>query len=372
MKKTKKLVCLMLALAFVVAIFTACNADAQNATSDSPENSAAANETSEGSAEMVASGKTDLATEKVNDYVPQKDEYHIYATYKLVHAWYDTIKVGADAAIAEYADKGIDITLDWEAPIEPSGEDQVQRIESAIAKQPDVIAVDLSNPELAVAPINEAVDAGIPVIVFASADLPESKRTAFVGNDQNVSDAIALTDALVEGMGGEGELAILSGTIGAANHEERNEGFAQALANYPDVEVVDNQRDEDFVEKATQITENFIQKYPNLKGILCNNMSNPVGAAIAVDDAGKSGDILIGAYDHDRRTLEYLKEGTIYCTVLQNCYDMGYWMVVEALQIADGLEPGDDTYPEVFNVGSTIIYQEDAQEYIDMLYGEEQ
>ena len=46
---------------------------------------------------------------------------------------------------------------------------------------------------------------------------------------------------------------------------------------YPDIEVVDDQRDNDFVEKAVQITEAWMQAYPDLGGILCNNMSNPVG-----------------------------------------------------------------------------------------------
>ena len=185
-----------------------------------------------------------------------------------------------------------------------------------------------------------------------------------------MGDAEALTAEICKAIDDEGQIAILSGTIGAANHELRLDGFDSELAKHPNIEVVDSQRDEDFVEKATQITETFIQKYPDLKAILCNNMSNPVGAAVAVKDAGKTGEILIGAYDHDRRTLEALKEGVIYCSVIQNCIDMGYWMVKTAVMMADGLEPGADTYPEVYDTGSTIIFQDDADEWIQKLYGE--
>lgn len=320
---------------------------------------------------------TDLVLERTDEpiasYEPKKDSYYIYATYKLVHAWYDTIKIGIDKAIEEYAQQGIEVKLDWNAPTEPSGEDQVSRIEAGIAKKPDIIAVDLSDPELAVSAINDSEDAGIPVLIFASADTdPASgcKRTAFIGTNDNVRDAENLTTEICKAIDDEGEVAILSGTIGAANHELRLEGFDNELAKHPNIKVVDSQRDEDFVEKATQITENYIQKYPDLKAILCNNMSNPVGAAVAVKDAGKSGEILIGAYDHDRRTLEALQEGTIYCSVIQNCIDMGYWMVKTGVMMADGLEPGDDTYPEIYDTGSTIIFQDDAEEWIKKLYGE--
>ena len=315
----------------------------------------------------------DRSEEPIASYEPKKDSYYIYCTYKLVHAWYDTIKIGVDKAVEEYAKQGIEIKLDWNAPTEPSGEDQVNRIEAGIAKNPDVIAVDLSDPELAVSAINESEDAGIPVLLYASADeAPDAgcKRTAFIGTNDNVGDAEALTAEICKAIGDEGQIAILSGTIGAANHELRLDGFDSELEKHPNIEVVDSQRDEDFVEKATQITETFIQKYPELKAILCNNMSNPVGAAVAVKDAGKTGEILIGAYDHDRRTLEALKAGFIYCSVIQNCIDMGYWMVKTAVMMADGLEPGADTYPEVYDTGSTIIFQDDADEWIQKLYGE--
>ena len=33
----------------------------------------------------------------------KKDEYKIYCTYKLVHAWYDAIEVGVKAAVEDFA-----------------------------------------------------------------------------------------------------------------------------------------------------------------------------------------------------------------------------------------------------------------------------
>ena len=50
-------------------------------------------------------GKTSLADADFDtDYQPQKDEYKIYCTYKNIHSWYDAIKTGVDAAVADLKD----------------------------------------------------------------------------------------------------------------------------------------------------------------------------------------------------------------------------------------------------------------------------
>ena len=228
-----------------------------------------------------------------------------------------------------------------------------------------MIAVDVNQPESTAKAINDAVSAGVPVATFASSDVEGCDRTFFVGNTDNYGDGCALAKAVCEQMGGKGQIAILSGTMGAASHEERLQGFKDTIAEYPDIEIVDEQRDNDAVEKAISITESWLQAYPNLGGILCNNMSNPVGACQAVKDAGKSGEIVIGGMDHDLRTLEYLKDGTLYVAQVQNCYDMGYKLIYNAVKTIDG-----ETVEESTAVGSTSVYADDADKYIEMLYGD--
>ena len=69
--------------------------------------------------------------------------------------------------------------------------------------------------------------------------------------------------------------------------------------------------------------------------------------------------------DHDLRTLEYLKDGTLYVAQVQNCYDMGYKMIWNAVKTIDG-----ETVEEVTDVGSSSVYADQAQEFIDMLFAD--
>lgn len=313
-----------------------------------------------------ATGKTELADAAFDtSYTPQKDSYEIYCTYKNIHSWYDAIQCGIDAAVEDLAGKGVTVKYEWYGPAEPDAVDQVNSIETALGQGYDLIAVDVNQPETTAKAINEAVAAGVQAATFASSDIEGGDRAFFVGNTDNYGDGCALAKAVCEKMGGEGKIAILSGTMGAASHEERLKGFYDTIEAYPGIEVVDEQRDNDAVEKAISITESWLQAYPDLGGILCNNMSNPVGACQAVKDAGKAGEIVIGGMDHDLRTLEYLKDGTLYVAQVQNCYDMGYKLIYNAVKTIDGETVEDST-----NVGSTSVYKEDADKYIEMLYGE--
>ena len=349
--KRKLLACLLMAA--MLLTFAGCG------------NSENGNDASSGNVQKVENtGKTDLADQNYDtNYQPKKQKYRIYCTYKNIHSWYDAIESGMKAAVADLKAKGVEVDYEWYAPADPDATDQVNSIETAVGQGWDLIAVDVNQPELTRTAINAAVKAGIPVATFASSDIPDSDRAFFVGNADNYGDGAALAKAVAEKMGGKGQIALLTGTIGAASHEQRRQAFYDVLKQYPDIQIVDDQRDNDSIEKAIQITESWIQAYPDLKGILCNNMSNPVGACQAVADAGKSGNIIIGGMDHDRRTFEFLQKGTLYVAQVQNCYDMGYKMIWNAVKTVDG-----EKVDTVTNVGSTSVYQDQADKYIKMLY----
>lgn len=364
----RKLVSLLLVAAMVLAM-AGCSGGSDSADSgdggDAQQEEEAKTEGAE--ATEVANAKA-LADQSFDtSYEPKKDTYKIYCTYKLVHAWYDAIEVGVKAAVEDLKSKGVTIDYEWYAPVEPDAVDQVNSIETAVGQGYDLIAVDVNQVETTEPAVNDAVKAGVKVALFASSDLPNTERSFFVGNNDNYGDGAAIAEAVCKKMEEDGkkEIAFLSGTIGAVSHEDRLKAFYDTVEKHPDIEVVDDQRDNDFVEKAVQITEAWMQAYPDLGGILCNNMSNPVGACQAVKDAGRGGEVVIGGMDHDLRTLEYLKDGTLYVAQVQNCYDMGYKMIWNAVKTIDG-----ETVDEVTDVGSQSVYKDQAQEFIDMLFAE--
>ncbi len=309
---------------------------------------------------------------ELDGYRPLKEKYNFYFTYKVVHPWWDAVAFGIEDATDQYEDMGIDINYEYLAPSAASSEDQIRRLEDAAERGFDVIGVDVADVQAVTPKINKLIDAGHKIMTFSSSDAAKEdgcRRIAYVGNTHNYEDGAKLTEALCEKLDCRGKIALLVGTKGAPCHEERALGVRDVVAKYPEMEIAETAYDEDSAEKAYAFTKEFLAKHHDLAGIVCCNMSNPVGAARAVIEESRDKDIVIVGMDHDQEALKYLREGKIYALGVQDCYSIGFNTVQVAVKIADGLLPGD-AYPEKTEEKTTIIYQNDAAAMLRTLYGE--
>jgi len=310
----------------------------------------------------------------LDGYTPEKTSYNFYMTYKIVHPWWDAVAMGIEDAVSQFEDAGITITYEYLAPTAVSAEDQKERVLSAAKEDFDVIGVDVADIDTITPVINSLIDDGHKVMTFSSSDATKAdgcKRIAFVGNTHNYEDGTDLTEALCKKLGYKGKVAILVGDT-VPCHEDRAEAAQDVIRKYSDMEVVEIEYDHDSVENAYELTKTILEKHDDLAGMVCCNMSNPVGAAQAVEEAGKQDQVTIVGMDHDQRALTYLEKGTIYCLGIQDCYSIGFDTIQTAVKIADGLKPGD-AYPEIpTNIKTTLVYQEQATAMKLVLYGESQ
>ncbi len=308
----------------------------------------------------------------LDGYESLKKEYNFYFTYKLVHPWWDAVALGVEDAAKQYEEKGVIINYEYLAPNSASAEDQVRRLSDASLRDFDVIGVDVADVEMVAPAINSLMEEGHKVMTFSSSDASKEDgcmRIAYVGNTHNYEDGAELTEALCKKLGYRGKIAVLVGNEGAPCHEERALGVQDVIAKYPDMKIVELAYDEDSIDKAYRFTQGFLERHKDLAGIVCCNMSNPVGAARAVIEAGRQEEIVIVGMDHDAEALRYLGDGVIYALGVQDCYSIGFDTVQVAVKIADGLLPGE-AYPEKTEEKTTIIYQEGASQMLQTLYGE--
>ncbi len=254
------------------------------------------------------------------------------------------------------------------APEGASAEDQTQRLLAAQKGGYDVIGVDVADEDIISPILDDMVDSGTKVMTFSSSDAAEGcKRIAYVGNTHNYEDGSDLTEALCERLGYKGKVAILVGSVGAPCHEDRASGARDTIAKYKDMEIVASEYDMDSVDLAYDLTLQILEDHPDLDGIICCNMSNPVGAARAITEK-RSNAVIVGM-DHDQEALHYLNEGVIYCLGVQDCYSIGFDTLQVAVKIADGNLPGE-LFPEKTDEITTVIYQEDAALMLELLYGD--
>lgn len=371
MKNCAKMMNRLTMVLAALLVFAACSSASPAAGADESALSGNTGKAAEGSASSQSDDSVHSAVDfdhELDSYEPHKDHYNFYFTYKTVHSWWDAVALGMEEAQRQYLEKGITITYEYMAPEGASAEDQTQRLLMAQQKGYDVIGVDVADEKIISPLLDEMVASGTKVMTFSSSDAADGcKRLAYVGNTHNYQDGVDLTEALCEKLGYRGKVAILVGSVGAPCHEDRARGARDTIAKYGDMEIVATEYDMDSVDLACSLTMQILKDCPELDGIVCCNMSNPVGATRAITEA-KSSAVIVGM-DHDEEALRYLDDGVIYCLGVQDCYSIGFDTIQTAVKIADG-NPAGKLFPEKTDEITTIIYQKDAAVMLELLYGD--
>jgi len=144
---------------------------------------------------------------------------------------------GAKAAAAELGPKNhADIVIDWETPDHEDGQIQAQNIQQAVSRHVDAILMSCSDATKVTSAINNAVEAGVPVMTFDS-DAPDSKRFAFYGVD-DIDTGKRVMDELAKQINGKGVVAILAGNQNAPNLRKRVQGATDAAKAYPGIKLM--------------------------------------------------------------------------------------------------------------------------------------
>lgn len=112
---------------------------------------------------------------------------------------------------------------------------QLEDIRNLAQAGVDAIVVNPANPEGINAAIKEATDAGIVVVAV---DQAVTEPSAYVLSNDQEEYAYLGARWLFERMGGTGGVVYMRGAAGASADDDRDRGFKRALAEFPDVEVV--------------------------------------------------------------------------------------------------------------------------------------
>ena len=238
------------------------------------------------------------------------------------------VKEGTQQAADELAPYGV--TVDWIVPGDQHTADVFgQAIEAAVAQEYDAIATIAG--DAGVAPfIDAAVEQGIPVATFNSETEVENQRLFFVGADLYLQGETAC-EAMAEAIGGEGKVAIITGFFAVEAHELRRTGFVdKCAAEYPGIEIVGEVENLDKGDTAYTQAQDFMSANPDLAGIYVT-AGGPFGAAaavkacvVAVEDAGKAGEVWVVSFDFVDETMEFVQKGVVYATIGQDPFAQGH------------------------------------------------
>lgn len=273
--------------------------------------------------------------------------------------YFEAMNAGGQAAAEE-------LGFEWlyQGPTTADAAAQADIVRSFIQQGVDVLFVAPNDPDSMAPLLAEAQAAGIHVAT-TDTDAPDSVRELFISQASVQGIGEALTDALLDAMGGSGEYAIVSCGETAANLNAWIEVQEEYTASeYPDATIVDVVYAGEDQAAATAMATDLINANPNLTGLVGECTSSAPGVAQAVRDLGLIGQVHTVGLGTPASMLPYLEDGSSTASILWDVEALGYLTGWAGVQLANGVE-----FQDVNEVNDQLSAVEYDPETLTLLLG---
>ena len=236
---------------------------------------------------------------------------------------------GQDAAL--YWASLLGVEIEWfDGEFDPAA--QRAKFDQIATQEWDFVAVQPNTIGVLVEPIQALIDAGTPVIgmdtLIAPLDELQSMGVlSFIAPD-NVFMSSSVMAKVIEAMGGAGKIAHIGGQPGHTGAQARGQGFLNMVAQFPDIEVVDDQPADWNVSIAADITESVLNRHPDLSALFADNDDMALAAKQVIDNAGLGAQVVVGGVDAMPSALEAVADGRLLATSRNPSTRIHGWSVV--------------------------------------------
>jgi ribose transport system substrate-binding protein len=231
--------------------------------------------------------------------------------------FFQAMKVGAEEEA-----KAKNVELIWQGdPKEYSPATQIPVVDQVLALKPDGLVLIPTDPKALQASVAKAKAAGVAVSMVDTKTDDLTDVVSFITGDNQdggsqAADAMAKAMGYKDGTTYEVVIGLTSDT--ATTNVGRRDGFKkQIAAKYPGIKVVDEAFSQSKPDVANTNVNNWLTKFPNLKGIFAIDGSNADGAAAAIQAKGLVGKVVLVGYDAYPKNIPLVKSGVITALIAQ-------------------------------------------------------
>jgi ribose transport system substrate-binding protein len=231
------------------------------------------------------------------------------------------------------------VEIEFRINSEPTAAGQQRIVDDLLAKGVDGIAISPVDPQNQTQLINRA--ASQAVVFTQDSDAPNSNRACYIGTDNEAAGRQAgqlVKEALPEG----GRIMVFVGSMDVQNAQDRYRGMKQTLEGTK-VEIIEVRTDGGDSVNAKRNAADTLVKYPDIAGMVGLWSYNGPAILGAVKEAGKIGKVKIVTFDEEDATLNGIKEGAIYGTVVQQPFEFGYQSMIKIAKAIGGDRSGIPT-----------------------------
>jgi D-allose transport system substrate-binding protein len=256
---------------------------------------------------------------------------------------------------------GVDVDI-FASPSEDDTQAQLQLFEDVLNRNYKGVAFAPISSVNLVQPAARAYKAGIALVnLDEQIDMAALKQAggnveAFITTD-NVAVGKKGADFIISKVGSAGgEVAIIEGKAGVASGEARKAGATAGFKAAPGFKLVASQPADWDRLKALDVASNILQSSPDLKAFYCANDTMALGVVQAVQNAGKTGQVIVVGTDGAPEARDSVQAGRLTATVAQDPQKLGgdgLQLVVDAVK--KGALTPVGTQPQQIAVDSVLV-----------------
>ena len=261
-----------------------------------------------------------------------------------------SVEEGANAAGDEF---GVNVTV-VAPPSETDVAAQISLIEDQIVQGVDAIVLAPTDPAALEPVVDQAIEAGIPVVFVDTNGTNEG--VSFIGTD-NTEGARLAGAYLCDNLEAGSDVAILQGVLAQSTAQLRYEGSKAGFEACGLNIVAEQPANWDRAEGQT-VTENILTGNPNLAGIFASNDNMALGAIEALRGAGLLDQVTVVGFDANPDAADSILAGEMSATIAQNPFNMGFLGVENAIALVNG-----DTIDAIIDTGTILVDESNAADF---------
>ena len=263
----------------------------------------------------------------------------------------------AEAGVRQ-AEKDFNATCDVRMPTQGTALEQKEILQDLMVKGVSGIAISPVSPDSQTDVLNQA--AKKVNLICHDSDAPKSNRLLYVGTS-NYDAGKAAGGELKKALPNGGKVMVYVGTLDAQNASQRFSGLKDAVRGSK-IGILGVMTDSTDHTKARANVEDTLVKHPDIAGLVGLWSYNGPAIVNAVKAAKKVGKVQIVCFDEDEVTLQGIKDGAIYATVVQKPYEFGY-QSVKILAAMERKEKVEIPKSRIIDTGVDVINKENVDAF---------
>lgn len=271
----------------------------------------------------------------------------------LNNPFFVSLRDGAKEAAEEH---GVELVV---ADGQDSVSTQMSDIESLVSRGVDALLINATDGEAVVPAVEEANEAGIPVLAI-DRGISGGDVAIYVASN-NVTGGKMAAHYTAAKMALQGKIVMLEGIPGTSAARERGQGFTEVVESLPDLEIISSEPAGFAQNEGYEVMQNILTAETDIDAVFAQNDLMALGALQAIEGADRADEMFVVGFDAVDPAIEAIEGGRMSATIMQQPSVMGEMGVEQAVQLLEGEKEVEEGETEFVPVPLKLITQDNLE-----------